>query len=135
LEPHEDPTPLIYTTQRTKGRSWEFNLIHTIPMEKKRQQHSVLKGKLLSVTQKNTNLLLEMAELKQKEQSIEAEIKDALTYDQKNVAASAKNKSALEEKKQLLAVARRQEEELQLLRLEINKLKTKCGHVSVGSLL
>lgn len=104
-------------------------------MEKKRQQHSVLKGKLLSVTQKNTNLLLEMAELKQKEQSIEAEIKDALTYDQKNVAASAKNKSALEEKKQLLAVARRQEEELQLLRLEINKLKTKCGHVSVGSLL
>jgi len=104
-------------------------------MDEKRQQHLALKGKLLAVTQKNTNLLQELAALKQQEQKIEAEIKDVSTYDQKNVAASAKNKSTVEKKKQLLAVARRQEEELQLLRLEINKLKTKCGHVSVGSLL
>jgi len=86
----------------------------------------------LAVTQKNTSLLQELATLKQQEQKIEAEIKDVSTYDQKNVAASAKNKSALEEKKQLLAVARSQEEELHLLRLEINKLKTKVGHVSLG---
>ena len=102
-------------------------------MDEKRQQHSVLKGKLLAVTQKNTSLLQELATLKQQEQKIEAEIKDASTYDQKPKAASAKNRSTLDEKKQLLAVARRQEEELQLLRLEINKLKTKVGHVSIGS--
>ena len=104
-------------------------------MDEKRRQHSVLKGKLLAVTQKNTNLLQELAALKQQEQNLEAEIKDASTYDQKNAAASAKNKSVLEEKKQLLAVARRQEEELQLLRLEINKLKSKAGHVSIESRL
>ena len=104
-------------------------------MDQQRQQHSVLKGKLLAVTQKNTNLLQELAALKQQEQKIEAEIKDASTYEQKNVAASAKSKSAVEEKKQLLAVARRQEEELQLLRLEINKLKSKVGHVSIESQL
>ena len=104
-------------------------------MDEKRQQHLALKGKLLSVTQKNTSLLRELATLKQQEQKIEAEIKDASTYDHKNVAASAKSKSVLEEKKQLLAVARRQEEELQLLRLEINKLKSKVGHVSIESRL
>ena len=103
-------------------------------MDEKRQQHSVLKDKLLSVTQKNTSLLQELATLKQQEQKISV-IKDASTYDQKNAAASAKNKSALDEKKQLLAVARRQEEELQLLRLEINKLKSKVGHVSIESQL
>jgi len=103
-------------------------------MDEKRQQHLALKGKLLAVTQKNTNLLQELAALKQQEQKVEADIKDASTYDQKSKAASAKNKSALDEKKQLLAVARSQEEELQLLRLEINKLKSKVGHVSLGSL-
>ena len=37
------------------------------------------------------------------------------------------------EKNRLMEVARRQRQELEMLRLEIRALKTKCGHVSMES--
>ena len=93
----------------------------------KKKHHLELKDKLLSVTQENTALLKEIAALKEHHMKINEEIKDASSYKKKRVSKISEQNDAASEKSKLVALASRQEREIELLKLEIQSLKTKCG--------
>ena len=99
-------------------------------LAKKKRHHVQLKTNLLAVTTENTKLLTEIAALKSQHMKINAEIKEASSYNEKRRHSPA----ASENKAKSLTLATRQEQEIELLKLEIKSLRTKCGHVSVDSL-
>ena len=66
------------------------------------------------------------------------DIKEASSYKSNNASSCSSsssgdksNATSNNEKKKLQAVARNQEKEIKLLKLEIQSLKSKCGHVSL----
>ena len=81
-------------------------------------------------------LLHEIASLKQQQMKLNEDIKEASSYKSNNASSSSrdnKSNATSNEKKKLQAVARNQEKEIELLKLEIQSLKSKCGHVSLES--
>ena len=84
-------------------------------------------------------LLHDIASLKQQQMKLNEDIKEASSYKSKNASSSSsrdnKSNATSNEKKKLQAVARNQEKEIELLKLEIQSLKSKCGHVSLESRL
>jgi len=96
-------------------------------MHAKKKHHFALKDTLLSVTQENTKLLKEIAVLKEQHMKLDGEIKDASSCKKKRESTISRQSDAASEKAKLLALANRQEQEIELLKLEIQSLKTKCG--------
>ncbi|KAL9183258.1 hypothetical protein ACHAXT_005045 [Thalassiosira profunda] len=96
-----------------------------------RRKHAELKAKLLSVTKENTELLREVAALKNEHMTLEAELKEAKSYNRQpaSQSSSCQQRDIASEKAKQLA----QEREIELLKMEIRKLKSKCGHVSEES--
>lgn len=90
-----------------------------------KRKHLALKDKLLSATRENTELLKEIAALKEQHMKIEEAIKDAASYKKK--PNRTRRSVAASEKSKMLALANRQEREIELLNLEIKSFKTKCG--------
>jgi len=97
-------------------------------MDAKKKEHLALKDKLLFVTQENTKLLKEIASLKGRQMGLLEEIKDATSSNEKSVDDSRATNAA-SEKANLKEVASRQEREVELLRLEIQSLRTKRGNL------
>lgn len=100
---------------------------------KKKQTYLALQSKFLSVTRENTKLLKEVAVLKEQHMKLNEDIKDVSSCNEKRDSQKSHQSNAASEKSKLVALASRQEQEIELLNLEIQSLKTKCGHVSVGS--
>ncbi|KAL7552289.1 hypothetical protein ACHAWF_017791, partial [Thalassiosira exigua] len=103
------------------------------PKRARKEHHRTLKRQLLSVTQENTRLLHEVAALKKQLMKVQDEVKEANSYNQKREVKVSNQRDASLQKAKLLSVATRQEKEIELLKLEIQSLKTKCGHVSAES--
>ena len=97
-------------------------------MDAKKREHLALKDKLLFVTQENTKLLKEIASLKERHMALLEEIKDATSSNEKRALDASRTMNASSEKAKLLAVANRQEQEIELLKLEIESLRTKRGN-------
>ena len=97
----------------------------------KKKEHAALKDKLLLVTQENTKLLKEIAREKQRQMKLDEDIHAAEEEEEKqasnNSGSSRTTVNAAEDKAKLLAIAHRQEQEIQQLQSEIQKLRTKRG--------
>ncbi len=98
-------------------------------MDAKKKEHLALKDKLLFVTQENTKLLKEIASLKGRQMGLLEEIKDATSSNEKRASNDSRATNAASEKANLKEVASRQEREVELLRLEIQSLRTKRGNL------
>jgi hypothetical protein len=96
-------------------------------MEAKKREHLALKDKLLSITHENTKLLKEIASLKQQHLSLLQEMKDAKSFNEKKEVNASRTIDTAPEKAKLLTVANAQEQEVELLKLEIQSLRTKRG--------
>jgi hypothetical protein len=100
-------------------------------MDAKKKEHLALKDKLLIVTQENTKLLKEIASLKGRHMGLLEEIKDATSSNEKRASNDSRAMNAASEKAKLKEVASRQEREVELLKLEIQSLRTKRGNLIV----
>jgi type IV secretory pathway VirJ component len=98
-------------------------------LSSKKKEHAALKDKLLLVTQENTKLLKEIAREKQLQMKLDEDIQAAEEEKQasNNIGSSRTTVNAAEDKAKLLAIAHRQEQEIQQLESEIQKLRTKRG--------
>lgn len=98
----------------------------------KKKEHTALKDKLLLVTHENTKLLKEVAREKQRQMKVDEDI-HAAKENEENQASNNSSSSrtttvnAAEDKAKLLAIAHRQEQEIQQLQNEIQSLRTKRG--------
>jgi uncharacterized protein (DUF3084 family) len=90
-----------------------------------------LTSKLLYVTKENTKLLQEIGKLKQQQMLLEESLKDITTDNKRDVDTSL----ADAEYKNLLADAERQRTEIASLKSDIQRLKSKKGHVSKDTML
>ena len=95
-------------------------------MEQARKKNTALKDKLLLATQENTGLLKKIAALKEEQFKLNEKIRDATSHKEKRGSTVTSQRDAASEKGKLLALANRQEQEIELLKLEISRLKTKC---------
>jgi hypothetical protein len=98
----------------------------------KKEQQNALKDKLLLVTQENTKLLKEIAREKQRQMKLDEDIHAAEEEDKEkkasnNGGSSRTTVNAAEDKAKLLAIAHRQEQEIEQLESEIQSLRTKRG--------
>ena len=96
-------------------------------MDAKKKDHLALKDKLLFVTQENTKLLKEIASLKGRHMCMLEEIRDATSSNEKRASNDSRATDAASEKAKLKDAASRQEREVELLKLEIQSLRTKRG--------
>lgn len=96
-------------------------------MDAKKKKHLALKDKLLSITQENTKLLKEIASLKERHLTLLEEIKDAKSFNEKKEVNASRT---IPETAKLLTVANDQEQEVELLKLKIQSLRTKRGKVA-----
>ncbi|KAL3817411.1 hypothetical protein ACHAXA_011040 [Cyclostephanos tholiformis] len=76
----------------------------------------------------NTELLKEIASLKERHLAL---LKDATSFNEKKAINASRTMNTTPEKAKLLAVANQQKQEIELLKLEIQSLRTKRGHVSM----
>lgn len=93
----------------------------------RKKQVQALKRKLLATTNENTMLLKEIAELKAQHIKLNEDIKTASCSHSDTRASRVGKEDVASEKAKLLAVANRQEQEIEMLKLEIKSYKTKCG--------
>jgi len=98
----------------------------------KTKEHTALKNKLLLVTQENTKLLKEIAREKQRQMKLDEDIHAAEEEEKEkqasnNGGSSRTTVNAAEDKAKLLAIAHRQEQEIEQLESEIQSLRTKRG--------
>ena len=100
-------------------------------MDAKKKEHLALKDKLLIVTQENTKLLKEIASLKGRHMGMLEKIKGATSTNEKRASNDSHATNAASEKAKLKDVASRQEREVELLKLEIQSLRTKRGNLIV----
>ena len=89
-----------------------------------------LRSKLLYVTKENTKLLQEISKLKQQQMQLEDSLKDIT--DNPRVELDTTPDA---EYKNLLAAAERQRTEIASLKSDIQRLKSKKGHVSKDTML
>ena len=93
------------------------------------KENENLKRKLLYITKENTSLLQEMSKLKEKQMKLEGNLLEAANMDELDT-----KKEDLEYSK-LAATAKRQHEEIERLKMDIQRLRSKCGHVSKETML
>ena len=93
------------------------------------KENENLKRKLLYVTKENTSLLQEMSKLKEKQMKLEDDLREVSNMDELDT-----KKEDLEYSK-LAATAKRHHEEIERLKMDIQRLRSKCGHVSKETML
>lgn len=93
------------------------------------KENENLKRKLLYITKENTSLLQEMSRLKEKQMKLEGDLQEVANMDELDT-----KKEDLEYSK-LAATAKRQHEEIERLKMDIQRLRSKCGHVSKETML
>lgn len=95
-------------------------------------EQNAVKDKLLLVTQENTKLLKEIAREKERQMKLDKDIHAAEEEEKEkkasnNGGSSRTTVNAAEDKAKLLAIAHRQEQEIEQLESEIQSLRTKRG--------
>ena len=93
------------------------------------KEHENLKSKLLYVTKENTILLKEMSKLKEKQMQLEDNLREISTMEK----LDTKEKDA--EYVEIATNSQRQLEEITRLKMDVQRLKSKCGHISKDSML
>jgi hypothetical protein len=94
------------------------------------KENENLKRKLLYVTKENTSLLQEMSELKKKQMKLENDLREISAMDH---CVNTKEEDC--EYAKLAAAAKRQHQEIEHLKMDIRRLRSKCGHVSKDTML
>lgn len=133
-------TPELSSGDEKKDCKQERQLldnIDTTPTKKKRnalneaiKENGVLKSKLLYVTKENTSLLKEISKLKQKQMNLEDNLKE--------ISVNPRHKQETEvdpEYDKLIATVKQQHNHIELLKIDIQRLRSKCGHVSKDTML
>lgn len=93
------------------------------------KENENLKRKLLYVTKENTSLLQEMSKLKEKQMKLEDDLREVSNMEELDT------KEEDSEYVKLAATAKRQRGEIDRLKIDIQRLRSKCGHVSKESML
>ncbi len=93
------------------------------------KENENLKRKLLYVTKENTSLLQEMSKLKEKQMKLEDDLREVSNMDELDT------KEEDSEYAKLAATANRQNVEIDRLKMDIQRLRSKCGHVSKETML
>ena len=105
----------------------ELELFHQRNIDHAKKNQASLKGQLLSVTNVNTKLLHETASLREQQMKTDQEIKRASSS---KTRSNAIKTSENHEYEKFLALSFEQKEQIELIKQEIEVLKSKCGHVS-----
>lgn len=93
------------------------------------KENENLKRKLLYITKENTSLLQEMSRLKEKQLKLEDDLREVSNMDELDT-----KEEDLEYSK-LAVTAKGQHAEIERLKSDIQRLKSKCGHVSKETML
>lgn len=93
------------------------------------KENENLKSKLLYVTKENTSLLQEMSNLKKRQMKLENDLREISAMEKLDV----RKKDSVYAK--LAATAKRQTKEIEHLKMDIQRLRSKCGHVSKDTML
>ena len=93
------------------------------------KENENLKRKLLYITKENTSLLQEMSRLKEKQMKLEDDLREVSNMDELDT-----KEEDLEYSK-LAVTAKGQHAEIERLKSDIQRLKSKCGHVSKETML
>ena len=106
----------------------ELESFHQQDVNDCKKKQGVLKSQLLKVTNENTNLLVEMASLREQHMKMSEDIKRSTSSNSQ--AKNNKNDKAEADKFRALSCS--QKAKIDQLRQEIQSLKTKCGHVAMN---
>ena len=93
------------------------------------KENENLKSKLLYITKENTGLLQEMSKLKQKQMKLGDDLREISAMDELN----AKEEDSGYAK--LTSTKKRQHEEIERLKMDVQRLRSKCGHISKDTML
>jgi hypothetical protein len=107
----------------------ELDSIHRQAVENARKDKSRLQAQLLSTTNENTKLLREIASLREQHLKIDEDMKRATASNSYNKSTMSNDKAEYEK---FCALSAAQKQEIEMLLLKIQALKSKCGHVAVN---
>jgi len=93
------------------------------------KENENLKRKLLYITKENTSLLKEMSKLKEKQMKLEDDLREVSNMEELDTNEEDSEYAKLE------ATAKRQHVEIERLKSDIQRLRSKCGHVSKETML
>lgn len=93
------------------------------------KENENLKRKLLYITKENTSLLKEMSKLKEKQMKLEDDLREVSNMEELDTKEEDSEYAKLE------ATAKRQHVEIERLKSDIQRLRSKCGHVSKETML
>lgn len=122
-----DVPPMLVTTQyleQLREERVQLEKLHKKDIKHAQQSQEQLKDQLLTVTKENTALLLELASLRKHLLKLSDEIIHESFIGTKNTKA---DRNEADELAKLMKLKIEQENEIELLKLEIKALKSKCG--------
>lgn len=122
-----DVPPMLVTTQyleQLRDERVQLEKLHKKDIKHAQQSQEQLKDQLLTVTKENTALLLELASLRKHLLKLSDEIIHESFIGTKNTKA---DRNEADELAKLMKLKIEQENEIELLKLEIKALKSKCG--------
>jgi predicted RNase H-like nuclease (RuvC/YqgF family) len=93
------------------------------------KENENLKRKLLYITKENTSLLKEMSKLKEKQMKLEDDLREVSNMEELDTKEEDSEYAKLE------ATAKRQHVEIERLKSDVQRLRSKCGHVSKETML
>jgi hypothetical protein len=122
-----DVPPMLVTTQyleQQRDERVQLEKLHKKDIKHAQQSQKQLKDQLLTVTKENTALLFELASLRKQLLKLSDDIKRESFLGTKNMKADT---NEADELAKLMKLKIEQENEIELLKLEIKALKSKCG--------
>jgi hypothetical protein len=122
-----DVPPMLVTTQyleQLRDERVQLEKLHKKDIKHAQQSQKQLKDQLLTVTKENTALLFELASLRKQLLKLSDDIKRESFLGTKNMKADT---NEADELAKLMKLKIEQENEIELLKLEIKALKSKCG--------
>ena len=122
-----DVPPMLVTTQyleQLREERVQLEKLHKKDIKHAQQSQKQLKDQLLTVTKENTALLFELASLRKQLLKLSDDIKRESFLGTKNMKADT---NEADELAKLMKLKIEQENEIELLKLEIKALKSKCG--------
>jgi len=108
----------------------ELECLHRQDIEKAKNEQYKLKRELLDATNKNTKLLREIASIRQQQLQIDNDLKSATSSNTRNKSTKRTDDNKEYEKYRVLSTE--QKIQIDLLRQEIQSLKSKCGHIPLS---
>eukprot|EP00970_Alexandrium_tamarense_P008618 scaffold1637_cov195-Alexandrium_tamarense.AAC.9 len=122
-----DVPPMLVTTQyleQLRDERVQLEKLHKKDIKHAQQSQKQMKDQLLTVTKENTALLFELASLRKQLLKLSDDIKRESFLGTKNMKADT---NEADELAKLMKLKIEQENEIELLKLEIKALKSKCG--------